>query len=413
MRIGGALYRAARTTARAIVDETRLHSIALLRSRFRRRHARPCGRGGLFGVNLVGYIRAEMGLGTAARGLADALEAAQIPFTILNVERGNRSRHSDLSWAHREASDAPYAFTLVCVNPDNSRNLRLSVPTAALGSRYVIGHWYWEMPEWPDRWLPEIGLVDEIWSASAFMYDAVSAKASVPVVRVPTAVCPPSGVPYRRDYFALPEDKFLFLSMFDADSVLERKNPWGSLQAFRLAFPNQPREAALVMKVNNAGHDRGFIDELRARIGIGDDVFVLDRALSRDAVWALLSCCDCFLSLHRAEGFGLCPAEAMCLGKPAILTAWSGNVDYMRRDNSVGIDYTLVPLGRDHGPYRATQHWADPDLHQAAWWMRRLVREPGLAAAIGARGRETIQTSFSPRAVGALIRQRLMVIAEC
>ncbi len=54
------------------------------------------------GVNLVAYIRAEMGLGVAARGMASALTAADIPFNVINLETGNYSRHNDHSWSHKE-----------------------------------------------------------------------------------------------------------------------------------------------------------------------------------------------------------------------------------------------------------------------------------------------------------------------
>jgi glycosyltransferase involved in cell wall biosynthesis len=149
--------------------------------------------------------------------------------------------------------------------------------------------------------------------------------------------------------------------------------------------------------------------ELREEIR-GQNVFVIDRLLSRDELTSLIDACDCFVSLHRSEGFGLGPAEAMSLGKPAIITNWSGNTDYMTADNCIAIDYELVKLGRDYGPYKASQHWAEPDLAQAAHWMKRIVAEPELAKTIGRRGRETINTHFSPQAVGKIIQARLQEI---
>ena len=135
----------------------------------------------------------------------------------------------------------------------------------------------------------------------------------------------------------------------------------------------------------------------------GQNVFVIDRLLSRDELTSLIDACDCFVSLHRSEGFGLGPAEAMSLGKPALITNWSGNTDYMTADNCIAIDYQLVELGRDYGPYKAHQRWAEPDLAQAAHWMKRIVAEPELAKTIGLRGRETIITHTDcPNAVRSL-----------
>src|ERR1044072_3551784 len=85
----------------------------------------------------------------------------------------------------------------------------------------------------------------------------------------------------------------------------------------------------------------------------------------------------------------------MSLGKPAIMTNWSGNTDYMTSDNCVAIDYQLVALGRDYGPYKAHQHWAEPDLEQAAHWMKKLVAEPELAKQIGLRGQPTDESPVS------------------
>ena len=97
----------------------------------------------------------------------------------------------------------------------------------------------------------------------------------------------------------------------------------------------------------------------------------------------------------------------MSLGKPAIITNWSGNTDYMTPDNSIGIDYQLVKLGQDYGPYKADQYWAEPDIEQAAYWMKKIAGDSELARKIGMRGQETINSEFSPEAVGRIIKERL------
>lgn len=361
------------------------------------------------GVNLVAYIRADMGLGVAARGMAAAFEAAGVPFNVVNMEHGNYSAQTDQSWSHKEVGHSRYDVTVVCVNPDNSFYLRTQFSPELLGDRYVIAHWYWELPEMPDEWMAEFEYTDEVWAASNFIKDAISRKAPVPVVRVPTVVQVTRRLEFSRIQLGLPENTFLFLAMFDTKSVLERKNPLGALQAFKKAFGNDER-VSLVLKFNNPDYEQPVMRELREELREMQNAFVIDRLLTRDELTSLIDCCDCFVSLHRSEGFGLGPAEAMSLGKPAIITNWSGNTDYMTTDNCVAIDYKLVELGRDYGPYKAHQHWAEPDLEQAAHWMKRIVAEPELAKAIGRRGQETINTHFSPQAVGAIINARLQEI---
>ena len=363
------------------------------------------------GVNLVGYIRADMGLGTAARGLAAAFASTGVPFNVINMPHGNESSHTDLSWTHKETEHSSYDVTVVCVNPDNSFYLRTQVSPEILGNRYVIAHWYWELPEMPDEWLAEFEYVDEVWAASNFIREAIAGKAPVPVVRVPAVVQLSRAERLSRTQLGLPEKRFLFLAMLDTKSVLERKNPLGVLRAFKRAF-QEADEVGLVLKLNNADWEQPVLRELRAEMAGCRNVTVIDRLLDRDELTSLIDACDCFVSLHRSEGFGLGPAEAMSLGKPAIVTNWSGNTDYMTTGNCVAIDYKLVTLGRDYGPYKAHQHWAEPDLDQAAAWMKRLVAEPELAKEIGGRGRQTINSEFSPEAIGKIIRARLQEIRK-
>ncbi|MFN2513705.1 MAG: glycosyltransferase [Pyrinomonadaceae bacterium] len=359
------------------------------------------------GVNLVGYIRAEMGLGVVARGMASAFESVQIPFNVINVERGNYSRHRDYSWSHKEVRLSRYDITLVCVNPDNSFHLRTQVSAEVLGNRYVIGNWFWELPEFPDEWMMEFEFTDEVWAASRFIRDAVSPKSPVPVVRIPPVVRLSYFTHFSKSQLGLPEHRFLFLAMFDTKSVLQRKNPLGILRSFKNAFlPNDP-SVGLIMKFNNPDYQEPMLQALQEEMKGRENVFVIDRVMNRDEVNSLISVSDCFVSLHRSEGFGLGPAEAMSLGKPSIITNWSGNTDYMTRDNSIGIDYELVKLGQDYGPYKADQYWAEPDLEQATYWMKTIVQDAELAKRIGRRGQETINSEFSPEAVGRKIQERL------
>ncbi len=386
------------------LNEARYQKLVSAKARFR---SLPIPTSIPHGVNLVGYIRAESGLGAAARGMASALESAGIPFNVINLESGNYSRHTDHSWSHKEVSHSDYDVTVVCVNPDQSFHLRTNVPPNVLTERYVIGYWFWELPELPDEWLADFALTDEVWAASRFIGDAVSSKASVPVASIPPVVRLSEGKTFSRSELGLPEGGYLFLAMFDTRSVLQRKNPLGVLRAFKTAFPGNDANATLVMKFNNSDAPDPMFEQVREEIGGHTNVIVLDRPMERDEINSLIKACDCFVSLHRSEGFGLGPAEAMSLGKPAIVTNWSGSTDYMTADNCIPIDYKLVKLGRDYGPYKAHQHWAEPDLEQAAHWMKKIADDPDLAQCIGARGRETINANFSPEAAGQKILARL------
>ncbi len=364
------------------------------------------------GVNLAGYLRAEMGLGEAARGIAASLEAAGVPFRAINFEYMNPGRHTDMSWAYKESNNTNYDVTVLAINPDNLANARLLLPKEIFAPRYVIGYWFWELPEVPDDWADAFSLVDEVWAASRFMQTSFLKQSLVPVIHIPAAVVPRPTARFSRTHFGLPGERFLFLTICDASSFLERKNPAGAIKAFRQAFAGDDATVALVLKITGLDDQRPELDEVRELVSDYQNIYILNKMMKREEIDSLLACTDCFVSLHRSEGFGLIPAEAMRMGKPAILTNWSGNTDYMTAGNCIAIDYELVKLEQDYGPYKAGQYWADPDLAQAAAAMQRLAHEPELARRIGQAAQETITSNFSPAAVGKTIESRLLELSQ-
>jgi glycosyltransferase involved in cell wall biosynthesis len=359
------------------------------------------------GVHLIAYIRASMGVGEAARGNAAALEASGVPFGILNYEKGNPSRMDNLRWQHREIQHPQYGINLIHINADHTPGVMKDLGPLWFDQHYNIGFWAWEMPEFPDRWIDSFNLLDEVWVPSAYVNQAVAAKSPIPVITIPHIinVNENDAHQYPRPYFGIPDDAFVFISMFDTHSIAQRKNPFGSILAFQKAFTATDNSVQLLIKINNA--DEANLKVLRSLVGDYQNIVLLDAHLDRAQIDSLINCCDCYVSLHHAEGFGLGPAEAMSLGKVALLTAWSGNMEYMRSNNCVAIQYSLKTLGKDYGPYEAHQHWAVPDIDHAAAEMRDLSQNPARVRSLGEQARNTIQQEFSAEAVGARMRQRL------
>tara|TARA_R110002072_G_scaffold136124_2_gene278128 strand:+ start:96008 stop:100549 length:4542 start_codon:yes stop_codon:yes gene_type:complete len=362
------------------------------------------------GVNLIAYIRASMGVGEAARGNAAALQASGIPFGIINYERGNPSRMDNLRWQHKEISGARYQINLLHINADHTPAVIRDLGASTFRNRYNIGFWAWEMPEFPDRWLESFDLLDEIWVPSTYVNQAIAAKSPVPVVTIPHVinVDMAGAEKYPRSWFGIDEQAFVFVSMFDIHSIAQRKNPFGSILAFQKAFAPDDASVQLLIKINNA--DEATIKVLRSSVADYTNILLLAQHYDRAQIDSLINCADCFVSLHHAEGFGLAPAEAMAMGKVALLTNWSGNTEYMQTDNCVPIRYQLKSLGKDYGPYEAHQHWAVPDLEHAAQEMKDLAGNPGRVKILGQNGKTAIARDFSARAVGERMRQRLTSI---
>lgn len=363
------------------------------------------------GLNVVGYLHAELGVGEAARATLRAAQAAGVPVSLVDYREGPLSRMEE-----RVADELPrgarHGVNLFHINADQTPRSYADFGADFFAGHYNIGYWNWELPELPAAWRTSLDYLDEIWAPSSFVRDAVAEVARIPVTRIPYCVAPvvPPGV--GRPELGLPTDEFVFLFVFDALSVTERKNPWGLLEAFRRARSSFQRPTRLVLKVSNAERAPATQTRLHRECERVGEVQLLDTYLRRPELNALFNACDGYVSLHRAEGFGFTLAEAMYLGKPVIATGWSSNMDFMTAWNSCPVRCREVELAEDHPPYDRGQRWADPDLDHAAECMVRLVNEPDTCAHIGAAGAAHIREHFSAAAVGALIRKRLVALGR-
>lgn len=359
------------------------------------------------GINLIGYSHAEMGIGESCRLAANAIQTTDIPFGIINFTAGNPGRMNDLSWSHKEMEAAPYRANIFHINAEQMPLAYIHLGKSVFNGHFNIGYWHWELPDFPDEWCNSFKLVQEIWVPTNFVRDSISPKSPVPVVRIPHAIQVNYDHNVHRDFFMLPETPFLFLSMYDTNSYQERKNPQAAIDAFEHAFGKDDVSVGLVIKVTNSESNPIEMDKLKQKIQGSKNIYLITDFMGRNEVNALINSIDCFVSLHRSEGFGLGLAEAMYLGKPVIGTNWSGNIDFMNGENSCVVDYKLIEVGNDYGPYKADQVWADPDIEQAAYYMRKVVTDLEWRETIAINGQETIRGSFSPQVVGGMIKQRL------
>jgi hypothetical protein len=354
------------------------------------------------GVNLAGYLDATLGVGEAARNVAAALRAAGVAVAPLALSSRDTVRGGAI-----EAQPASHPVTLVCVNPDGMTGAADELGPAALEGRHVIGMWWWEVAALPSRWLRAFDLVDEVWAGSRFVADVLGAVAPVPVVHVPLPVAEPVSSDANRASLGLP-DAFLFGFVFDYASVAARKNPLGLVEAFGRAFPPQAGDdVALVIKTLGGERCAGEHAALLAAAGGDRRIRVIDEHLPAADKNALIRALDCYVSLHRSEGFGLTIAEAMLLGTPVIATDYGGSRDLASPFNALLVDARPVPIGAGHEPYPADGEWAEPDLDHAAAQMRATHADPGAARARAQRAREDVLARHAPAAAGRAMADRL------
>jgi glycosyltransferase involved in cell wall biosynthesis len=362
------------------------------------------------GLNIVGYFRADLGIGESVRCMARAAEAAGLDTSLIDLRLPCKNPLTDTAFANRLRTDNPLPVNVFHVDPPGMRDLDHHHGAGFRRGKYNVGYWAWELPEFPDAWIPFSDYCDEVWAPSRFAAESIAAKVPVPVLAMPHAVAFPRPVGNFRGKFGLPADAFLFLFLYDLNSYSERKNPAAALEAFRRSGLAD-RGAALVIKVHNTAGNPADFAALQAAAATLPGSVLITRTLSRAEIYELESACDCFVSLHRSEGFGLALAECMYLGKPVISTDWSAPAEFINATNGCPVRASLVTLERNHGPYAKGQQWAAPDTGHAAEWMTRLFEDRALATALGRAARVTIERDFAPAAIGARYRRRLEAIA--
>jgi len=365
------------------------------------------------GAVLVGHPYAVIGMGEGVRSAANALESAKVPFSIRNTFGSygvkDAKKHTGFRMMERITTSSMYKANVFYLNADEMDNALAYLGPGFFEGRYNIGCWAWELSRFPDEWCDAFRLVNEIWALSRFTQQSIAEKASCPVLRIPHPVeLTDAGRLSRRD-FGLPENKFLFLFFFDFRSYISRKNPWAVIEAFQNAFGRAGSEdACLVIKVNGTDHQpEEYSAFCKALESFSDHVILIDKVMEDREIKELLRVCDSFVSLHRSEGFGRGIAEAMYLGKPVIATGYSGNLDFTNEMNACLVDHMLVPVKKGEYPFGKDQLWADPDIEQAAWYMKRLVYEPSYASEIGKYAERYIKTHYSFQVIGAKMRHRL------
>ncbi|MCH9752020.1 MAG: glycosyltransferase family 4 protein [Alphaproteobacteria bacterium] len=362
-------------------------------------------------VVVAGLFNTANGIGEAARATYRALDTAGLkPIAVdLSQQLALVDLESDIV-CEAMPSDEQGTLILQLNGPEVMAALQHLDMTRGR-NWYMIGYWAWELPTFPGDWHRAFRFLSEIWAISDFTGDALRRHPRAPNVRVlPHAISPPNDVHNLRITNGWPEDAFVFLTMADGMSSLTRKNPFAAILAFKAAFGNDPNRR-LIIKTRNLDHKPEAKSDLMEAIGAANNIEIMDASLSEDDLWALLNSVDCFVSLHRSEGFGLVVAEAMALGKPVICTGWSGNMDFTSAETAALVDYKLVPCIDPYGIYTETSaHWAEVDPDDAVAKMKKVAEDPAYREQIGTAAKQHIEVWASPERVGKLMAERLSEI---
>ena len=353
------------------------------------------------GVNLVGYAQGEFGLGEDIRTLAKCLEAAGIDFSVVNLADGSNARLNDRTLDHRFSDDPPYATSILCVSPFEIPRIKRQYEKSAFDGRYIIAYAPWELEAFPPEWQGVWDLVDEVWAISKHVQKAYAKSTDKPCLHMPPAV---DIRQVRRSHVRSPQDLFQFVCPYDPNSFVSRKNPKAVIDAFAAAFPNKNEHVSLLLVVNGINPEDKFSGKLSNYSSIDHRIRFLIGTHDREAYLEMLAASDCFVSAHRADGFGRNVAESKALGLAVLATGYSGVVDFLSPGEDVAWSYT--PIGRGDYIYAEGMQWAEVDLYDLTQKMRAVYDERMLLA------RNSLSPLFSIEQAATRYAKRLQEIAE-
>jgi len=412
-RLAGVLflqgYHLDRQTFTSIApDGNRLHAATL-----------PAVTGKPVDVQVIGPFKKASGLGMATHQTGKVLSQTSLQTNLVDFGLDNPASEG-FSKVNDLGEFRPAKVNVIHLNAESLPLVHAYGPDVLSGA-YNIGYFYWELDSPALVHYLALNLLDEIWVSADYGVSIYQPETNIPVTNV--GMCyeelPPIDRPAARrklnDRCDFAGDEFVVFCAFDSYSFAQRKNPLAVIAAFRRAFEDVPN-ARLLVKTQN----RDFVvDPVQHRMWAKIDaaierdprILLINETLSYDELVRLKAASDCYISLHRSEGWGFGMIEAMNLKVPVVCTGYSGNMDFCSEDTAWLVDYTEVTLDRDDYIFvRRGQKWADPDVDHAARQLRAVYDDPAARAAKVEAAFQNVQQNFSAKAIAKRYETRLREI---
>lgn len=367
-----------------------VHYRSLLRENYKRHSSTQPQRG----ITVIAPISMGYSNSKTVRDFLYALKASGIPFQSLDIN----TRHDVISSDYADILTPPTDFNIRKYT-HVVEMFRSPLPDGLVPCRARIAFWEGEhglLEAFPYLNAPNPVIAMSDFNYTDFRNELPPAtpvfKILYPLQRVSADMDDKSTT---RARYGIGADDFVAFFNFDLGSFF-RKNPIWAMRAFAKALGTEPK-ARLVFKLNLAKDFPERIDWLKTEasaLGISDKFILVTGYIPRKDVYGLTNACDVYISLHRAEGFGIGVAEAMQLGKPVIATDYSSTTEFCNPDIAIPIPYRLVPI--QNGEYfTAMQTWADADVDAAAAALRKCHDDVAFRTEIGRKGKAFIEEHFS------------------
>jgi glycosyltransferase involved in cell wall biosynthesis len=323
-------------------------------------------------VEIVGYLSMAAGVGESARLCAAALSKAGREIMLADV-----STHPDegklVEWAPANLSDGQPGSRIWHLNPPMLPRAILKKRLGNFTRTFNIGYWAWELEVVPAEWRNAMHYMNAVFVPSEFTRRAIAPHTTAPVIVVPHPVTERPAAEGIRRKFGIADDAFLVSFIFSAGSSINRKNPQGTIEAFRLFSAECPNAFLLMKASGNPARDETLRILMQSVEGDPNIRIVTDNLASSE-INGIIRDSNAYLSLHRSEGFGLTVAEAIMHRTPVISTGWSGTADFCDPDNTWLVEPSLIPVVDSHPEFADLKDavWADPSPAAAAAHLKNI-----------------------------------------
>ncbi len=362
------------------------------------------------GVTLIGYGRNELGIGEDVRTTFHSLLNQGIDCKLFSVQPPGHPKPSKFIEIET-VQEVSTNVALFCLPLVDYSTLRLCYGDMLIDKRYNICFAPWEFSTWQDDYNFCFDGLNEVWASSEFVAEGYRNSFRGPVKVMPLVVDGEFQRTKSREDFNIPQDKFVFMFIFDFNSTLLRKNPFGLIKAFQNAFSGND-SVRLVIKTLYKNVFSDYEKSFQEIIASDNRVIVIDDIMSRNDLMSFIDCCDAYVSLHRSEGFGRTLAEAMLLGKPVVATNFSGSCEFAKKETAFLVEYDLVSVGVGNYSFVRDAKWAEPNMASAIGALKKVYAGGREVDEISRAGQELIKTKFSREYVGKIYSQRVNEILE-
>lgn len=302
------------------------------------------------------------------------------------------------------------------------------------GGRRVLGYTVWELDHLPGHWPAILNRLDGVIVPCSFNVEVFRRSGvTVPIHVVPHLSQFEHGAPANdADRAALRRrigERRLAADPFIVYTIgfwSNRKAPYLALEAYRAAFA---ADEPVLMVLKTSGHDFTRLSRhwrnlfrrrhpttarsaaaLLRRAGATPPVVVIgDDTLTEGQIRALHELGDCYVSLARAEGWGLGTFDAAWHGNPVVTTAWGGQLDFLDPALTGLVDYEMVPVDEPvwWASYPASERWAQPSVADAARKLRQAFDDRAAVAERARRQAAGMRERFSAAATTAALLRAL------